>query len=117
MMSRDRFLCRRDFFTAAGLGLGLLPGLSFAARSAPAGKTIRSCIVLFSYGGPSQLDTFDPKPNAPAEIRGQYRTIPTRVPGTRFTEHLPHLARIADRLAVVRSMHHPMRNHNAAAAE
>jgi len=90
-----------------------------AERSTPrTSKTaIRSCVLVFLYGGPSHLDTFDPKPNAPSEARGEYRTIPTVVPGVRICEHLPQMARVMDRLALVRSLHHPMRNHNAAAAE
>jgi len=78
---------------------------------------VRSCVFLFYYGGPSQLDTFDPKPDAPREIRGEYGTIPTGVPGVRFGEHLPMTARLFDRLALVRSLHHPMTNHNSAAAQ
>jgi hypothetical protein len=93
------------------------PFLAPAVRAAPAAKHIRSCILVFYYGGPSHLDTFDPKPNAPAEVRGQYSFIPTRVPGIRVCEHLPQTARVMDRLALVRSLHHPMRNHNSAAAE
>ncbi|MBP3954280.1 DUF1501 domain-containing protein [Gemmata sp. G18] len=80
-------------------------------------RTIRSCILVFFYGGPSHLDTFDPKPNAPAEVRGEYRTIGTAVPGVRVSEHLPRMARVLDRVALVRGLHHPMRNHNSAAAE
>ena len=99
---------------AATLGLGL--GGVRPARAASA-KTIRSCILVFYYGGPSHLDTFDPKPNAPAEVRGEYRTIPTAVPGVRVCEHLPRTARVLDRVSLVRSVHHPMRNHNSAAAE
>jgi len=76
---------------------------------------IRSCILIFHYGGPSHIDTFDMKPNAPAEIRGQFGSIATSVPGLRVCEHLPQTARVMDRLAIVRSMHHPMTNHNAAA--
>ena len=76
---------------------------------------IRSCILIFYYGGPSHIDTFDMKPNAPAEIRGQFGSIATSVPGLRVCEHLPQTARVMDRLAIVRSMHHPMTNHNAAA--
>jgi hypothetical protein len=79
--------------------------------------TIRSCILVFFYGGPSHLDTLDPKPAAPAEVRGEYRSVATAVPGVRLCEHLPHLARLMDRIALVRSLHHPMRNHNSAAAE
>jgi hypothetical protein len=63
------------------------------------------------------LETFDPKPHAPAEIRGEYKTIATATPGVRFSEHLPLLARRMDQMALVRTVHHPMRNHNSAAAE
>ncbi len=78
-------------------------------------RPIRSCILIFHYGGPSHIDTYDMKPNAPAEIRGQFGSIATSVPGIRVCEHLPQTARVMDRLAIVRSMHHPMTNHNAAA--
>jgi hypothetical protein len=111
-------LCRRQFLGAtalAGLGLAQPPGQG--ARPTPSGRSIRSCILVFYYGGPSHLDTLDPKPDAPAEVRGEYRTIATRVPGVRVCEHLPRLARLLDRVALVRSLHHPMRNHNSAAAE
>jgi hypothetical protein len=57
------------------------------------------------------------KPNAPREVRGEFESIATSVPGLRVCEHLPQCARIAHHLAIVRSMHHPMRNHNAAAVE
>jgi hypothetical protein len=112
---------RRQFLGTAGragLGLGLLPDLARAAQTSatPAGS-IRSCILIFYYGGPSHLDTFDPKPDAPAEIRGEYRSIASAVPGIRVCEHLPRCARLLNRLALVRSVHHPMRNHNSAAAE
>jgi hypothetical protein len=66
------------------------------------------------YGGPSHLDTWDMKPGAPREIRGEYQPISTSVPGRFVCEHLPHLASLVDRLAVVRSMHHGMSNHNSA---
>jgi hypothetical protein len=120
-MTRRRISDRRQFLSAAtlaGLGFALpLPLLhADGTQTASRGK-IRSCIVVFYYGGPSHLDTFDPKPNAPAEIRGEYRTIATSVPGIRVCEHLPLTARLMDRLALVRSLHHPMRNHNSAAAE
>ncbi len=115
-------LSRRQLLRIGGVGsLGLtLPGLLQAeanetARRGSAGRPIRSCILIFYYGGPSHIDTFDMKPNAPAEIRGQFGSITTSVPGLRICEHLPHTARVMDRLAIVRSMHHPMTNHNAAA--
>lgn len=104
------------------LQVGAAGGLSLArleaARAAGAVRSgIRSCIVLFYYGGPSHLDTWDMKPDAPAELRGEFRPIETRAPGIRISEHLPHTAKVMPRVAIVRSMHHPMRNHNAAAVE
>jgi hypothetical protein len=120
-MRRHHTLSRRQFVGTAGLaglGLGQWTGLVRAERPAViAARPIRSCILLFYYGGPSHLDTFDPKPNAPAEVRGAYRSIPTAVPGVRVCEYLPRTASLLDRLALVRSLHHPMRNHNSAAAE
>jgi hypothetical protein len=112
---------RRQFLgTAALAALGSRPwsATARAARpAAPAGKSVRSCILVFYYGGPSHLETFDPKPDAPAEVRGEYRTIATAVLGVRFSEYLPLTARLMGRLALVRGLHHPMRNHNSAAAE
>jgi hypothetical protein len=113
-------LSRRALLRIGGLGaLGLnLPGLLRAEAALPArrsGSPIRSCILVFYYGGPSHLDTWDMKPNAPREIRGEFRSIATNVPGRRVSEHLPQCARVMDRLAVIRGMHHPMTNHNAAA--
>src|SRR5262249_32841627 len=67
------------------------------------------------FGGPSHLDSFDPKPDAPKEIRGEFGVIPTRVPGLRFSEHLPRLARLADRFALVRSVRHDRGSHNPGA--
>ena len=122
-----RALSRRQLLRIGSLGsLSLtLPGLLQAegeritARSSKGvigtARPIRSCILIFHYGGPSHIDMFDMKPNAPAEIRGQFGSIVTNVPGIRICEHLPHTANVMDRLAVVRSMHHPMTNHNAAA--
>jgi len=120
------FLDRRRLLQTAGLGcFGLSlarlmqPRIATAAEpSVPrSGGTIQSCILIYYYGGPSQLDTWDMKPAAPAEIRGEFRPIATRVPGIFIGEHLPLSARIMDRIAIVRSMHHPMRNHNSAAVE
>jgi hypothetical protein len=66
----------------------------------------KSCILIFLWGGPSQLDTWDPKPDAPEEIRGPFRPIATSVPGTVISEHFPLLAQQVHRLAIVRSMSH-----------
>src|SRR5436305_14896087 len=103
-------VCRRDFLRVGGLAaLGLtLPGLlrlrALAAASekpAPPRKAV-SCILLWMQGGPSHHDTFDPKPDAPAEVRGEFGTIPTTLPGVRFCDPLPMLAKQTDRLAVIR---------------
>jgi hypothetical protein len=111
---------RRRFLEFGALGLGVAGHSGARADSRPAvepANTIRSCVLVFFYGGPSHLDTFDPKPAAPAEVRGEYHTIPTAVPGLRVCEHLPRVARLLDRAALIRGLHHPMRNHNSAAAE
>src|SRR5689334_2147197 len=79
----------------------------------PHPHTAKSCILLFLSGGPSQYETFDPKPEAPLEYRGTFRPIRTNVPGIEVTEHLPVLARMADRYALVRSMTHTEANHPA----
>ncbi|HQU46381.1 MAG TPA: DUF1501 domain-containing protein [Pirellulales bacterium] len=113
---------RRRWLQVSSVGWlsAALPGGRCRADGEPAQAAkgpIRSCIVVFHYGGPSHFETYDPKPQAPQGIRGEYANISTAVPGVIVGEHLPRVARIMDRLALVRSMHHPMRNHNAAAAE
>jgi hypothetical protein len=98
------------------LGWDLASRLHAATPTTASGpKPIRACILVFYYGGPSHLDTWDMKPHAPREVRGEFRPIATNVPGIHVCEHLPHSARVVDRLAIVRSVHHPMTNHNAAA--
>src|SRR5437867_917038 len=110
---------RREFLRAGSIGLfGLgLPQL-LAARSATAPKALRgrarACIFLFMWGGPAQQDTWDPKPSAPPEYRGEFKTIPTRLPGVRVCEHLPRLAWMMDRLALIRSMTHGEVDHTVA---
>ncbi len=74
----------------------------------------KACIVLFMWGGPAQQDTWDPKPDAPVEYRGEFKPIATRVPGLRICEHLPMLAQRADKLAVIRSMTHNDVDHTSA---
>lgn len=99
------------------MGLGAVGSVwpSLLNAAVAPGIKIRSCILIFYYGGPSHIDTWDMKPNAPKEIRGEFQSIATNVPGIRISEHLPTCARVMDKLAVIRSMHHPMTNHNAAA--
>ena len=79
-------------------------------RSSSFGQA-KNCIVLFLAGGPAHLDTFDPKPDAPAEIRGEFETIDTALPGVRITEHLPRTAKLLDQAALIRSMTHPSPGH------
>ncbi len=75
-------------------------------------RPARHCIFIFLCGGPSQLDMWDPKPDAPAEIRGAFRSIATKVPGIQLTELLPRVAAHADKLAIVRSMCHDSTVHD-----
>lgn len=93
------------------------PNLFRASGAAPTEglAPIRSCILIFYQGGPSHLDTWDMKLKAPAEVRGEFRPIATAIPGLWACEHLPHLARVADRLTIVRSLHHRLTNHLPAA--
>ena len=103
---------RRDFLRIGSLGLGglALPALFPAAARggtplSAAGRPVtdRSVIFVFLHGGPSQFETFDPKPTAPAEIRSATGEIPTALPGVTFGSSFPKLAKLADRVAVVRS--------------
>jgi len=113
-------ISRRSLLSVGGLGmLGLtLPGLlraeETAASESPPVKA-KSVIFLFQFGGPSHIDTFDMKPGAPAEIRGPHKPIKSVVPGLPVSEHLPRMAKQMDRICLVRSMHHTMKNHNSAA--
>jgi len=113
-------LSRRRLVQIGGLGLGGLTLAQFLGAEAQAKHfaskaTARSVILLFQFGGPSHIDTFDPKPQAPREIRGEFATIPTRVGGMQVTEHLPRVARCADKFALVRSVQHNRSNHNSGA--
>ena len=97
----------------------VVPGLLNASEtSLPArAPKIRSCIILFYYGGPSHLDMFDMKPAAPDNIRGEFKQISTTVPGTFISELLPSHANIMHKISVVRSMHHTNRLHDSASTE
>ena len=99
---------RRAFLRASTVGLGALAAR--ASGSEPA-RSNSACIVFFLDGGPSHLDTFDPKPAAPAEVRGQFGTIDTSVPGIRISDQLPLLATQAEHFALVRSMYHENPSH------
>jgi hypothetical protein len=110
---RSAVLCngwtRRDFLHAGTLPmLGLtLPGfLAQKAAGAVKGDRDVNCIMLFLVGAPSQIDTWDPKPNAPAEIRGPFKPIATKATGMRISEIFPKMARHADKFSLVRSVYH-----------
>jgi hypothetical protein len=98
---------RRDFLRAgsAAAGMALCQAGVGTAGERATGRA-NSCIVLLLVGGPSQLETFDPKPDAPTEVRGPFRSIPTNVTGIRISEHLPRLASMANRYAIIRTVHH-----------
>jgi hypothetical protein len=96
------------------LGLGL-PALASESKK-PVGKSAsfgkaKNCILLYLSGGPAQLDTFDPKPDAPEDIRGEFKTIPTSLTGVRFSELLPNAAKWMHKSALVRTMCHDHNDH------
>lgn len=112
---------RRRRFLQLGLG-GLLCGTMFRQLEAVAlagtaagslAPQAKSCILMWLDGGPTHYETFDPKPLAPTEIRGEFEPIATRTPGVSFSEHLPQLAGLSDKFAVIRSICHEQGNHGA----
>jgi hypothetical protein len=95
------------------LGGGFVDALRIRASAAEPSKSKTSCILIWLDGGPSHFETFDPKPEAPAEIRGEFEPIQTKIPGALFSENMTRLAAISDKLAVVRSVCHNQNNHGA----
>src|SRR5438270_1877599 len=98
-------LSRRTFLRVGGLsalGLSLSAYLRLQSLQAAQDRKNVNCILLWMQGGPSHHDTFDPKPEAPPEVRGEFGTIPTTLPGVRIAEHLPLLARQTDRFSIIR---------------
>jgi hypothetical protein len=121
-IGRDYRTCdgvsRRTFLTVGGLALGglTLPGLLRLRAAQKSSETPRrSVILVWQAGGPSHIDMYDLKPNAPAEIRGEFKPIKTNVPGIVIGEHLPHQARVMDKLAILRSAHHTNAGHGMGA--
>lgn len=108
---------RRELLCVGGaVGLGLtLPRLLRAERRGDADAKADSCIVIYLNGGPSHLDMWDMKPNGPVEIRGEFNPISTSLTGESVCEHLPRMAKLMDRVTLVRSMHHSVNNSHAAA--
>lgn len=108
-------LAALGFGSGVGFGLGDLLRLKrvAAAESRPMPNTkAKSCILIWLDGGPSHLETFDPKPEAPQEVRGPMSTIATSLPGIRLNECLPKTAALIDKVAIVRSMTSPLGEHN-----
>src|SRR6478736_687783 len=106
---------RRTFLQAgliAPVGLGLARAMRLRAAPATASSsTAKACILLYMTGGLAQHETFDPKPDAPDGIRGEFRPIATRVPGMQICELLPMMSQYADRYAILRSTHHGSDTH------
>ncbi|MBL67155.1 MAG: hypothetical protein CMO74_01690 [Verrucomicrobiales bacterium] len=119
VLSPRRLRMRRRNFLKVGLGGLALPDLlalrALGAKGDRGFGKAKSCIVLFCWGGISHLDTFDLKPNAPKNIRGTFKEIPTTVPGIRIGEHLPGFARTMEHWAIVRSVHHNAPSHRSGA--
>src|SRR4051812_43970827 len=108
MLPTTASITRRQLLQAGAIPLlGLTLPRLLAAPPTPTsphrGSSNKSCIFIFQYGGLSQLDSWDPKPDGPSAIRGPYKPIATRVPGFRIGELMPKLARLADRYSVIRS--------------
>jgi hypothetical protein len=119
-----RALTRREWIRVGGLslfGLGTSDLLRWRAQAEghvpPAKHRGNSCVFIFLFGGPSHIDLWDMKPQAPAEIRGEFRPVSTNVPGIDVCEHLPLLTRQMDKLCLVRSMTHRMNVHGPACSE
>src|SRR5688500_19708878 len=107
---------RRDLLRLAGAGAvaasasGWFPVLADGA--AKVGRKHKSCILIWLAGGPSHLDTFDLKPDAPSEVRSVFKPSPTSVPGLQLCEHLPRTAKIMHEIALIRSLTHELGNHD-----
>jgi hypothetical protein len=120
-----RGVTRRELLRIGGLSLLGLNAVQLTSRRAEASgdPAVRnrppqnSCVFIFLFGGPSHIDLWDMKPQAPVEVRGEFRPIATNVPGIQLCEHLPRLAGQMDKVCLVRSMHHKMPVHGPACSE
>ncbi|MFZ9791834.1 MAG: DUF1501 domain-containing protein, partial [Gemmataceae bacterium] len=106
-------ITRRNMLALSGMSVA---GLAQARQPSKAFGRAKACIFLFPYGSPPQHEMFDPKPDAPAEIQGEMKSIATCLPGVRIGEGIPALAPIMDKLTVVRSVNHPYPEHGVAYA-
>jgi hypothetical protein len=110
-------ISRRDLLKVGALsfgGLGLADWLRLSAQADASQRNDMSVILLWQGGGPSHLDMWDLKPEAPSEFRGTFNPIPSAIPGYQVSEHLPYSARVVDRLAILRSVSHPDSGHESA---
>src|SRR5262245_57824787 len=119
----DERLSRRDVLkwtaaASASAACGSLARHATATDVSPVSGfgSAKRCILIYLWGSPSQLETFDPKPNAPPEIQGEFRSIESVVPGVRIGEILPRLSRLLDRVTVLRSLTHDFPIHGTAFA-
>ncbi len=111
---------RRDFLKLSSgfpLGLGMLGLTDEIVAATQVGKDApaKRCLMIFMWGGPSHIDMYDMKPQAPVEIRGEFSPIQTQVPGFELCEHLSNLAKHTDKIALIRSMTHTDNNHSTSA--
>ncbi|MCC2668300.1 MAG: hypothetical protein K0Q72_771, partial [Armatimonadetes bacterium] len=97
-------LTRRGFLASAAASTSLVGWLGRLAAADPDRPRPKACILLWMAGGPSHIDTWDPKPDAPATIRGEFGTIETSVSGIRISEHFPKFARLMKHAAILRGM-------------
>src|SRR5262249_22786158 len=121
MASRYRTDCerfhRRDFLRAGSaglLGLGLADLLRLEAQAGTTKRRANGVILLWLAGGPATIDIWDLKPDAPEEVRGDFRPAATAAPGVQICEHLPRTAKLVDRCSLVRSLHHSIPEHGVA---
>ena len=115
MQATGTGVSRRSILTAGGMGLlGLTMPRWLAAEAVTRPTQAKSVIFLFQFGGPSHLDTFDPKPNAAEGVRSQFGVIETSAPGIRICEPLSRMATVMDKVTLLRTVYHDMKNHNSA---
>ena len=118
MFSRRRLIQLGAAGGYMGLNLGgLWRAQASIGSEAISAKPIRACILIFYYGGPSHIDTYDLKPEAASEVRGEFKPISTVVPGLQICEHLPRMAQVMDKVALIRSVHHKASLHDSASIQ
>jgi Protein of unknown function (DUF1501) len=116
-VSRNSGMSRRAALCAGGVGLlGLTNSLPSIGRESPAKLPVRakSVVFLYQFGGPSHVDTFDMKPEAPDGVRSQFGRIATSLPGVEICDQLPEMAKLMDKVTLLRTVYHNMKNHNSA---